>query len=240
MIHQRTLAGLAAAFLWAGTTSAQEPKPAQVEPQAKPAPAQQHADRQDKQAEAPARPLCPIMEEPIDLTVKTMTADGPVYFCCDMCIPKYEKDPAKYAGKVKAQRAALAKLPKVQVACPVSGKAIDKKVAVEQSGEKIYFCCPDCPEKFKKDPAAFRGKLAASYTYQVKCPVSGQDIDPAAHTEIQGGNKVYFCCPKCISRFTSEPEKYAENLEKQGVFIDTKAMKKGAAPDSPEKKPAGE
>jgi len=73
-------------------------------------------------------PKCPVMDEPVDFRISTMTDEGPVYFCCKMCVGKFNKDPKKYAEKTKVQRKALAKRDRVQVTCPISGEAIDKDV----------------------------------------------------------------------------------------------------------------
>ncbi len=47
----------------------------------------------------------------------------------------------------------------LQTACPVSGKAIKTDVSVEYKGKKVYFCCPNCPAAFNKDPEKFIDKL---------------------------------------------------------------------------------
>jgi len=100
-------------------------------------------DHADHKAKA-AVPMCPIMGEPVNYFVNTQTDDGPVYFCCKGCIKKFNKKPAKYAAKVAEQKAVLAKLPKVQVACPVSGEVVDTEVTVDHNGEKVAFCCKKC------------------------------------------------------------------------------------------------
>jgi YHS domain-containing protein len=171
-----------------------------------------------KDAKSVNLPLCPVMDEPVNFFVSTATKDGPVYFCCKKCIAEYEKDPAKYAGKTEAQRKALHGLPAIQVACPISGKPVDQKTAIEEKGHKIAFCCQRCPAEFKKDPAKYHAKLMAGLTYQTKCPVSGEEIVPTASTELDG-QKVYFCCKKCIKEFEADPAKFAPKLEEQGYHL---------------------
>ncbi|MEJ2701835.1 MAG: YHS domain-containing protein [Sedimentisphaerales bacterium] len=46
-----------------------------------------------------------------------------------------------------------------QTICPVMGNPINKDVFVEYKGKKVYFCCPDCVEKFKADPEKYVAKL---------------------------------------------------------------------------------
>lgn len=182
------------------------------------------------QADKPSLPKCPVMGDPVDFSVKTMTKDGPVYFCCPMCIEKYKKTPDKYADEVKEQRKALAKLPKVQVTCPVSGEPVDSKVSIEQKdGKKVYFCCKDCVKKYEADPSKYAASLAGSYTYQTRCPVMGETIDPKAFIKLKTGETIYFCCKGCDKKFLKDPAKYAPNLESQGIQIDPKKVE--VAPD---------
>lgn len=180
----------------------------------------------------PALPVCPVMGDPVDFSVKLTTKTGPVYFCCPRCIKKYAANPSKYAKALAKQRSILAKLPKVQVACPVTGEAVDSKSFTEFKGEKIYFCCDRCIAKFKKDPSKYKEKLAAGYTYQTKCPVTGETIDPAASMKTGDGKTVYFCCPGCQKKFLADPAKYAPKLEAQGTIIDPDKAK----PDKSAKK----
>ena len=45
--------------------------------------------------------------------------------------------------------------------CPVMGSPVDRKEAEdkglvrEYKGEKYYFCCDGCPEKFEKSPEGY-------------------------------------------------------------------------------------
>ena len=174
-----------------------------------------------------ATPICPVMDGPIDFSVRVATRDGPVYFCCKDCLKKHQARPKKYTIKVAEQRKAMAALPKVQVTCPVSGKTVDEKVSIEHDGRKVYFCCKDCVSKFKRNPAKYKAGLAGSYAYQTKCPVMGGDIDPAAFATLPDGKKVFFCCPGCDKKFLKDPAKYAAQPDAQGIKIDPDAIKVG-------------
>jgi len=165
-------------------------------------------------------PTCPVSGEPASYFVSAQTPDGPIYFCCNGCAKKYKKDTAKYAANVERQRAVLAKLPKVQVTCPITGEVVDPKVTIDHNGEKVAFCCAKCVDKFQSYARRFKGRLAASYTYQTKCPITGEEIDPTAFTEFSTGEKVYYCCPKCGDKLLANPAKYNEKLVAQGVNID--------------------
>jgi YHS domain-containing protein len=39
--------------------------------------------------------------------------------------------------------------------CPVTGEPVDKNVKAEINGRTVYFCCPACMEKVKKDPKRY-------------------------------------------------------------------------------------
>ncbi len=52
-------------------------------------------------ADKPVNTRCPITGDPIDPKI-TYVYDGKTYaFCCDDCVDKFKKDPAKYAANVK-------------------------------------------------------------------------------------------------------------------------------------------
>ncbi len=163
---------------------------------------------------------CPIMGEAVNFYVKTDTPEGPVYFCCAKCIDKFKSDKAKYESKAVEQQKLVAQLPRVQVTCPISDHPVDPKVSASVNGEKVEFCCKKCVAVYEKDPAKYKSKLAASYTYQTRCPVSGEPIDPTASTKLSTGETVHFCCPKCVGKFKAEPSKYAKALEAQGYLLD--------------------
>jgi len=46
-----------------------------------------------------------------------------------------------------------------QTTCPVMGNPINKDIFIEYEGKKVYFCCPDCIEKFKAEPEKYIAKL---------------------------------------------------------------------------------
>lgn len=187
-----------------------------------------HKAKADKPSAAKL-PGCVVMDdEPVSFAVRELTDEGPVYFCCDECRGKYQANPGKYAGQATAQREALRKLPRVQSTCPISGKPVDKKTFIDQDGQKVYFCCDKCPETYKKEPARFRGKLEACYTYQTTCPVMGEPIDPTAFADLPDGNRVYFCCPKCEDKLRADPARYAAKLKAQGTHLNIEKIKAGA------------
>lgn len=172
-----------------------------------------------------AQVMCPVMDEPVNFLVSSDTAEGPVYFCCAECVERYTADPAKYSGKVAAQRAALAKLPKVQVKCPLTGEPVNPQASAEQDGAKVQFCCQRCLGKFKSDPKLIEKSLAGCYSYQTVCPVSGEAINPKAFKTLPTGQTLYFCSKECAGKLLADPAQYNANLTKQGVVVDWEQVK---------------
>lgn len=52
-----------------------------------------------------------------------------------------------------------AKPASLQTKCPVMDGAINKDIFVEYKGQKVYFCCPPCKEKFNAAPESYLSKL---------------------------------------------------------------------------------
>lgn len=187
-----------------------------------------HEDNRRESKAPTALPPCPIMGEPVNLAVSTVTPDGPVFFCCQACVPKYQANPSKYAAKVAAQRSSLAQRHRVQVTCPVSKEVADQKISIERDGKKVFFCCKGCVGKYQANPAQYASALANSYTYQTKCPVMGGQIDPQAYITTPNGTRIYYCCKACDKKFFENPQKYAPNLVAQGFTVNAKEMQHGA------------
>ena len=199
-------------------------------------------DKAKPAADSAELPKCAVMQDDtMTLNVRTTTADGPVYFCCPECVDKYAKDPAKYAENVKAQRAALAKRPHVQVADPVDGKPITKSVMLTSGTNKIYFASEDNKKKYEAAPDKYKGGLLNSYSYQTTCPMMGEPIDPTASVELADGTRVYLCCNKCAGKLSGDPAKYSKKLMAMGIMLDmdkinAEAAKAGAGEKKEEKK----
>ncbi|MBT3377183.1 MAG: hypothetical protein HN742_36220 [Lentisphaerae bacterium] len=75
-----------------------------------------------------------------------------VFLCSPACSEEFAKDPAKYIGKLKEQGVTVAK---VQTACPVTDKPINKETYMDLAGLRIYLCSEDCAAKLKKSPGKY-------------------------------------------------------------------------------------
>ena len=104
-----------------------------------------------------------------------------------------------------------------QTLCPVMGGAIDSTLYIDMQGQRIYFCCGMCIDKFKEDPEKYFNKAAKEgilfENIQTLCPISGNAIDRKHFTYFKGRG-VYFCSEKCIAVFDSDPGKYIVDVDK--------------------------
>ncbi|MFK7741879.1 MAG: c-type cytochrome domain-containing protein [Planctomycetota bacterium] len=131
----------------------------------------------------PCNETCPVSDEPVDKAHFVEHEGRRVAFCCAKCKAAFEKDPAKYAGKLpgksageKAGRAGQSatgqsatgqsaaetgggKGAPINERCPVSGAKIDAAHTSEHEGRLVAFCCGKCKAKFDQDPAKFAAKL---------------------------------------------------------------------------------
>ena len=100
------------------------------------------------------------------------------------------------------------------VKCVVAAKNPAKaENFVDYKGAKVYFCCMNCPKSFKTDTAKFAPsanfQLAATkQAKQVKCPLSGEDVDTAQSVKVNGV-EVAFCCDMCKGKAEAEKDQVA-------------------------------
>ncbi len=46
-----------------------------------------------------------------------------------------------------------------QKTCPVMGGPVNTAVFIDYEGQRVYFCCPECIDVFKKNPQQYLNKL---------------------------------------------------------------------------------
>jgi YHS domain-containing protein len=100
--------------------------------------------------------------------------------------------------------------------CPISGKAATKDHAAKYKDGQVYFCCDNCPKAFEANTKKFATKanaqLVASGQYkQVKCPLSGEDLNPATAVKVADVS-VSFCCDKCKAKVEAAKDKKQLNM----------------------------
>ncbi|MDX9702682.1 MAG: hypothetical protein RBU23_06530 [Candidatus Auribacterota bacterium] len=65
----------------------------------------------------------------------------------------------------------------------------------------------------------FSGNAYSGEKAQTVCPVMGSTVNKSLYVD-HGGNRIYVCCGACVSAVKSNPEKYIEQLEAQGVKLE--------------------
>jgi len=103
--------------------------------------------------------VCPVMGGKITKTLFVDYNGKRIYACCAGCLPKIQKDPAKFVKQLEADGITLAKTPVPQTVCPVMGGKIDKSVFADYNGSRVYFCCAGCIATFNQDPATHVRKI---------------------------------------------------------------------------------
>jgi len=109
-------------------------------------------------------------------------------------------DSAQAEGQEKAKK----------IRCPVMGETVDRSVWLEVKGAKVYFCCAECVDTFKKDPAKYAAKANLQLVFtgqfvQKGCPLTGRPINPEQQVKFWGVN-VNFCCGGCRGKVTAADE----------------------------------
>lgn len=92
-------------------------------------------------------PICGMKMKKSDAAATYEYKGKTYYFCMEGCLEKFKKDPEKYVKNAEEI-----------VTCPVSGEKVKKSQAAgsyEYNGKTYYFCCPNCKEKFMKDPEKY-------------------------------------------------------------------------------------
>lgn len=98
------------------------------------------------------------------------------------------------------------------IKCPVSGKAAINCTA-DYKGAKVYFCCGECPDKFKEETAKFAAKAnhqlyATKQATLKQCVFTCKKLNGETVIEIEG-TKVCFCCEDCKEKATGADDKIA-------------------------------
>ena len=97
------------------------------------------------------------MHEPIDKSISVDYKGAKLYFCCKSCVKKFKTHQAKYAARANLQLVITGQAH--QMACPISGKAIDPQHTLKVGGVTVKFCCGVCQKKVAKAGAEEQIKM---------------------------------------------------------------------------------
>jgi len=102
------------------------------------------------------------------------------------------------------------------------GSKIDKNIYADHDGKRIYFCCAQCRDNFKKNPDkcikemhAKSKKCDKSLKAQTICPNCGMKIDKKFHAD-KGNHRIYACNQGCADIIQKDFDKYAQKLKDKG------------------------
>ena len=138
-----------------------------------------------------AKLICPVTGEDADPEV-TYDHEGKTYsFCCEGCVSRFKKDPAKFI------------------------KASEKKQfdpcdhpEGEKEGHAHETAAPD-----NGKAVINTGKDLSAKIVNTICPVMNEEVDPKVTTVSYKGKVYGFCCKSCIKKFANDPEKYLKKLK---------------------------
>ncbi len=95
--------------------------------------------------------------------------------------------------------------------CPVSQKefvATDKNPTILVNGQKVTFCCPNCPKPFAATPEKF-------ITSAGMCLVNkngAAKVAPASRAVVNN-NLYYFCCGNCPKALVGNPGRFVKEMK---------------------------
>lgn len=178
---------------------------------------------------AKAQGICPIMEKPVDATMKSTVVNGQqVFVCCPPCIAKIQADVEGSLKKVNASYVSFVTKERqeksdqlhatAQGICPVTGNKLGSMgapIKVKVGEEEVAFlCCKGCVGKQIKAEhwTTIQTNLA---TAQKTCPVMGKAVDASMKSTVVNGRKIFVCCPPCIEKIKADPATYVAKLDAQ-------------------------
>ena len=155
---------------------------------------------------------CPVSGKSASKESSVAFKGKEVYFCCENCPKNFKANTEKFTAKAHHQLLQTGQI--VQVACPLTGRKINKATESKVADAKFSFCCNNCKGKFDKADdkvALVFASIDKGFTLQTTCPVSNKKIDVTKVVEHDGKN-VYFCCGNCPKNFKANPEKFVAKL----------------------------
>lgn len=152
---------------------------------------------------------------------------GKVYFCCGNCVKAFTadmklKDKAKYTTKANHQLVVTGQFS--QKGCPISGSAVDASKVAEIGGTEVAFCCGNCLGKVNKAEGleakaalvfskaafakGFEKKKAEVDLESLNCIImKKRKVVESKSVDYKDG-KVYFCCDRCVKKYSGAPAKF--------------------------------
>lgn len=143
-----------------------------------------------------------------------------IRFCCQGCVPKFQKSPALYLTKLDALIIQDQKPYYPMDKCLVTGGklgSMGEPIDYVYKNRLVRFCCKGCIPEFQKNARQYLAELNKAVIAKQRpnyplttCLVSGEKLGGMGEpVEIVRGNRLLrFCCKGCIPMFQKEPAKY--------------------------------
>jgi len=94
-------------------------------------------------------------QDPYVVTLIQWHAEGVNGFVREGMAGMHKEHPAPPKPGSKAKPADFIGMGDGVTTCPVTGEPISKEVSADIQGKTVYFCCPGCIEKVRKDPKRY-------------------------------------------------------------------------------------
>ena len=134
-------------------------------------------------------------------------------FCCDDCLPQFDKEPAKYAELRSEDKTAAG----VFLFDPISGNRLKSNDAkggyTDYKGVRYMFASKENKKKFDANMSKFGTLPKQDALY---CPVAKEEVESYAaasgYHDFEGV-RYYFCCAGCEAPFKKNPKEYISNAK---------------------------
>jgi hypothetical protein len=160
-----------------------------------------------------ADPVCGMQVQRVTAPARSEYQGQTLYFCSDRCLERFQRNPERFS---KVPSVAVPP-PLQQAADPVCGMPVDPIRAaaqVDRDGQTLYFCSPQCRDRFVQDPKRYDKDLTASGS-----PPNAGVIDPVCGMAVGAGEaagtidyhdqRFTFCSANCQDRFREHPDLFA-------------------------------
>lgn len=121
-----------------------------------------------------------------DISNKKAGIFARVYLCSPGCAKEIKDNMAKYYMEVyRTDRETGKEKPVLDLkneTCPISGKPVSGKDAIEYNGMIVHFCSANCPEAFLEEPEPAMRKLLPEKE-EYKFPGHGEDHEHEEHDQ---------------------------------------------------------
>jgi len=91
---------------------------------------------------------CPVSGKVCKKEFAVAHNGGQVFFCCPNCPKAFAANTAKFAAKANHQLVLTGQAKEVK--CPIAGRKLNPKTAIDVAGVKVAFCCNNCKGKAVK------------------------------------------------------------------------------------------